>query len=618
MPLPTSRKNVGLGRAIMNRKAKEAQHVGSSQHHTTDTGGHQPSWMKLQSVTQEGDLEEFLNTAQMADTDFTAERRNVTVISAQAGLQNKHNPYLLTGEEEEEVRKKHKQNRQKLRVPRRPKWSSESTKDQLDRTEKDSFLEWRRSLAQLQEGMGFVLTPFERNLEVWRQLWRVIERSDLLVQIVDARNPLRFRCEDLERYVLEMDDEAKMQGEEDVAPEFPTATRKRRNLLLINKADLLNEGQRRAWATYFDAQGITYAFFSAANAAAIQEANEAASTEVDSVANDLSGASLGESGASTDSSRILTVCELEALFERCAPLPDQRASAIGHAEQGKLIVGLVGYPNVGKSSTINALIGAKKVSVSSTPGKTKHFQTLHLSPTTVLCDCPGLVFPQFATTAAELVVDGVLPIDQLREYTGPAQLVAQRIPKDIAEAIYGIKIRTGELIADEQYTGLELLTAYAIARGFARQGQGNPDESRAARYVLKDYVNARLLYANPPEGVDPDDFNAAQREKLREELAKRGKGEHFDSTVSQGTPHARVKATPISDGIDAAFFSANSDRPTMLGRKGAPGASLRGRIAADGRDAGSVGNDEAAELPRSKKHFKAKRQKGRTVWNPYE
>ena len=55
-----------------------------------------------------------------------------------------------------------------------------------------------------------------------------------------------------------------------------------------------------------------------------------------------------------------------------------------------MVVGLVGYPNVGKSSTINALIGEKKVSVSSTPGKTKHFQTIRLSADVLLCDCPGL------------------------------------------------------------------------------------------------------------------------------------------------------------------------------------------------------------------------------------
>jgi large subunit GTPase 1 len=100
--------------------------------------------------------------------------------------------------------------------------------------------------------MGFVLTPFERNLEVWRQLWRVMERSDLLVQIVDARNPLRFRCEDLEQYVLEMDEHPQNEEPEDEDEDAESREEdlsapsrvQRRNLLLINKADLLDEGQR--------------------------------------------------------------------------------------------------------------------------------------------------------------------------------------------------------------------------------------------------------------------------------------------------------------------------------------------------------------------------------------
>ena len=33
------------------------------------------------------------------------------------------------------------------------------------------------------------------------------------------------------------------------------------------------------------------------------------------------------------------------------------------------------------------------VSVSRTPGHTKYFQTIYLTPTVKLCDCPGLVFP---------------------------------------------------------------------------------------------------------------------------------------------------------------------------------------------------------------------------------
>ncbi len=87
----------------------------------------------------------------------------------------------------------------------------------------------------LQEQDGFLLTPFERNIEVWRQLWRVVERSHLVVQIVDARNPLRFRCEDLESYVLDI------VGSEG---ESGSGKGKRRNLLLINKADLLTARQR--------------------------------------------------------------------------------------------------------------------------------------------------------------------------------------------------------------------------------------------------------------------------------------------------------------------------------------------------------------------------------------
>ena len=268
MPLAQSKNTVGLGRAILNRKAKEAKQRNQTEFHTTDINNY-GSVSNLRSVTHEGDLEEFLNTASLADADFTAERRSgVTVITAPNRERTRHNPYLLTGQEEQEVLKKHVQNKERLRVPRRPEWTSATTRAQLERAEKDGFLEWRRGLAELQEGVGLVLTPFERNLEVWRQLWRVIERSHLVVQIVDARNPLRFRCEDLEKYVASLgigstngieylDEESKQKGP-------------RSNLLLINKADLLDDQQRRYWADYFDAQGIQYAFFSATNAAAIQ------------------------------------------------------------------------------------------------------------------------------------------------------------------------------------------------------------------------------------------------------------------------------------------------------------------------------------------------------------
>ena len=131
----------------------------------------------------------------------------------------------------------------------------------------------------------------------------------------------------------------------------------------------------------------------------------------------------------------------------------------------------MGYPNVGKSSTINSLLGEKKVSVSSTPGKTKHFQTIHLSDSIVLCDCPGLVFPQFATTKADLVCDGVLPIDQLREHTGPVTLITKRLPKEILEGTYGLSIKTVgvEEGGDGSVTAENFLIAYASKPFFLKQ-----------------------------------------------------------------------------------------------------------------------------------------------------
>ena len=38
-------------------------------------------------------------------------------------------------------------------------------------------------MPRLEEDEKLVLTPFEKNIEVWRQLWRVLERSDIVVQV---------------------------------------------------------------------------------------------------------------------------------------------------------------------------------------------------------------------------------------------------------------------------------------------------------------------------------------------------------------------------------------------------------------------------------------------------
>ena len=79
------------------------------------------------------------------------------------------------------------------------------TADEVDRRETDNFLDWRREISQMEEKYpSMKVTPFEKNIEVWRQLWRVLERCDMAVQIVDARNPLMYYTEDLMKYASEL------------------------------------------------------------------------------------------------------------------------------------------------------------------------------------------------------------------------------------------------------------------------------------------------------------------------------------------------------------------------------------------------------------------------------
>lgn len=111
------------------------------------------------------------------------------------------------------------------------------------------------------------------------------------------------------------------------------------------------------------------------------------------------------------------------------------------------IVGMLGFPNVGKSSLINVLLGVSatshgsvRVAVGATPGKTKHLQTAILSDTLMLCDCPGLVFPVFMNTKADLLFNGVLPASNMRNYIDPITLVCQRVEREELERVYHIKL----------------------------------------------------------------------------------------------------------------------------------------------------------------------------------
>lgn len=85
-----------------------------------------------------------------------------------------------------------------------------------------------------------------------------------------------------------------------------------------------------------------------------------------------------------------------------------------------------------------------------------------------------------------MVVNGVLPIDQLRDYKPSIEVIINRIPREAIMETYKIKL-------PEMYSSSQFLQVYAGLKGYVT-GRSLPDESRAARIVLKDFVNGKLLF----------------------------------------------------------------------------------------------------------------------------
>lgn len=427
---------------------------------------------------------------------------------------------------------------QSASIPRLPRTAAE-----LDEVELDSFLRWRRSLASMEDG-GIVLTPYERNLEVWRQLWRVVERSHLVLQIVDGRSPGFFRCKDLEKYVRE------------VSPD-------KRLLLVVNKSDLLPTSVREEWSKYFAANDVNAIFFSALRELN-QQSSDVREQTILEAADDSDGGKreVGLEGqnaltaqpepttstVTTASGNSQDIMSCDSLVDLLIQYRDEfiaTQTALRTAEESEdpiedFVVGTVGYPNVGKSSLINALLGSKKVSVSHQPGKTRRLQTIPLKGRGItLCDCPGLVFPKTVGLKHILVLNGVVPVDEMRgDYLPSIQLVCDGIPHTLvqyygitvdayreAHKLYRSNVGMGErrlATGNQQETRLDrleaapVLLAIAAQRHFVSGGKGGQlDTYRVAKMILRDFTAGRLLRCHVPGGgVFGADAEAIEAERF--------------------------------------------------------------------------------------------------------
>jgi len=136
----------------------------------------------------------------------------------------------------------------------------------------------------------------------------------------------------------------------------------------------------------------------------------------------------------------------------------------------------------------------------------------------MLCDCPGLVFPSFMRSTGEMLGSGVLPINQMRDYVDPANVIASRVPMHLLNAAYGMNIKRQLDIKDDPNrppTGHEMLCAYCEVKTYITNGTGNWDEFRACKEILRDFNDGKLLFVASPPSIKQ--FKASSDETLSRE-----------------------------------------------------------------------------------------------------
>ncbi|XP_013073430.2 guanine nucleotide-binding protein-like 1 [Biomphalaria glabrata] len=412
----------------------------------------------------------------------------------------------------------------KLDFPKRQPWSYELTKEQLDQRERQYFKNYVLDI--LDQPRALDLSYFELNLETWRQLWRVLELSDVLLVIADIRYPALHIPPSLINHILK--------------------ELHKQVIIILNKVDFAPPVLALAWKRYLHSvfPGIHVIFFSSYPR---QSKDQELPVDFDPSAV-LYKRAYKKKAVPVGPSELLRVCteiiqgqvDLSSwekkIAEDASYIPgdddeddedesdkSDEAASNNDAEQeewdrerfenaahakyknGIVTIGCLGYPNVGKSSVLNALMGKKVVSVSKTPGHTKHLQTIFICPTVRLCDCPGLVFPSMVPKALQIIA-GIYPVAQVREPYSVVGFLAQRI--DIPKLLKLSPPDMSSVEKDEEsgqllWSAHDICEAWAIKNGFTTSKAGRPDVYRAANSLLRLAVDGQLcLCFRPPKYKD--------------------------------------------------------------------------------------------------------------------
>ncbi|KEP53588.1 putative GTPase family protein [Rhizoctonia solani 123E] len=273
-----------------------------------------------------------------------------------------------------------------------------------------------------------------------KEFHKVVEMSDLIIQVLDARDPMGCRSPSVEEEVR---------------------TSEKRLVCVLNKIDLVPRENVEAWLKYLRHDFPVLPFKSSTQ---LQRSN------------------LSHSSYSASSS------------SGVQPLMHLLKSYASGAPPGTSIrIGVVGLPNVGKSSLINSLKRARACSVASTPGHTKVLQEIALDRGLKLLDSPGVVWDDVQSDPTQRSLRNVLRVEAVNDPISAVEAIITRVSWEALQQLYTIP-------AFQNVT--EFLVMIAMSRGRLTKG-GAADVEAAGKSVLHDWNTGKIPYHSTPPAVHP-------------------------------------------------------------------------------------------------------------------
>ncbi len=257
-----------------------------------------------------------------------------------------------------------------------------------------------------------------------RMMQENIRLVDLIIELVDARAPMSSRN-----------------------PDIDELGRNKARMIILNKSDLAVEASNDRWMDYFKGKGYTVVKVNSRNGAGIKS---------------IQGA-------------IQEACKEKIERDRKRGILNRPVRAM-----------VVGIPNVGKSTCINALAGKACTKTGNRPGVTKGKQWIRLNKNVELLDTPGILWPKFEdqTVGLKLALIGSIKDDilNIEELAGEGvRFMCRKYPGVLAEK-YAIEE------AEDVYETLRRIAAsrHCLVRG------NELDRGKAASIFLDDFRNGRL------------------------------------------------------------------------------------------------------------------------------